>query len=446
MCSGAAQFERGFNKAAPSILFLDLNSAFASIEQQHRPELRGLPIAVCPAVSRASVVISSSREARALGIKTGMRVYEAMPLCPDLTLVEAHPDRYLETSHQLLQLLDSYSPLVLPLSIDEAAVDLAGTTALRRDLCDLGREVKQRLRDEVGDWLTCSIGFSTNVFLAKQAAELEKPDGLQIIDHTNIEQVFGRLQLTDLTGISAGNAARLRRAGLTTPLHFLRASQQTLRRQAFGSVVGDVWYLQLHGWETMSFDEAARKTIGHSHVLAKPAATPDEVRALMLRLCDRLGRRLRGESLVAGRVELQVRTTDGHRSHKHRRQERVVATKDIYDLCLHLWEQMDEQRPIRFMGITLAELSPAEVDQLNLFESRALPTSERVSAAIDQLRDRFGEGAVKPARLLHRDDLAPERIAFGRSSSPQVTRWSASGAAPRPGSGRRRGSSRGGMT
>src|SRR5215467_4370399 len=219
-----------------------------------------------------------------------MRLYEALQICPDLTVLEPDAARYRVVSERLLRLLDSYSPRVLPLSIDEAAVDLAGTPSLRRDLLEVGREVKRRLRDEVGDWLTCSVGFSTNIFLAKQAAELEKPDGLQLIDHRNLEQVFSRLQLTDLTGISEANAARMRRAGIITPLHLLRASRHALRRQAFGSVVGDVWYLRLRGFETESFQPPMRKSISHSHVLAQPIVDPDEVCALMLRFCDRLGR------------------------------------------------------------------------------------------------------------------------------------------------------------
>src|SRR5215467_15514014 len=236
-----------------------------------------------------------------------MRLYEALQICPDLTVLEPDAARYRVVSERLLRLLDSYSPRVLPLSIDEAAVDLAGTPSLRRDLLDVGREIKRRLRDEVGDWLTCSIGFSTNISLAKQAAELEKPDGLQVIDHRNLDQVFSRLQLTDLTGISEANAARMRRAGIVTPVHLLRASQHTLRRQVFGSIVGEAWYLRLRGHETESFGEAARKSISHSHVLPRPVSDPEEVRALMLRFCDRLGRRLRKEGMVAGRMAVQVR-------------------------------------------------------------------------------------------------------------------------------------------
>ena len=422
MRSWAEGDRRDFNRAAPSVLFLDLNSAFASIEQQCRPELRGKPVAVCPGTVRASAVISASREARALGVKTGMRVYDALPLCPELVLVEPDAGKYVEISRQVLHLLDSYSPCVLPLSIDEAAVDLMGTASLRRDLRDVGLEVKRRLREEVGDWLTCSIGFSTNVFLAKQAAEFEKPDGLQIIDHRNLEEIFSRLELTDLTGISEANATRMRRAGLLTPLHLLRASQHTLRRQAFGSVVGDVWYLRLRGFETESFEPPVRKSISHSHVLAQPITDPDEVSALMLRFCDRLGRRLRQEALVAGRVELQLRTDTGETRHQHQRRERLAATRDIYAVVRDLWHGLAERRPLRFMSVALSELSSASVSQLDLFESAERP-SERVSQLQDQLRDRFGEQAVISARLLNRSDLAPERIAFGKLPSIIAKRW-----------------------
>jgi DNA polymerase-4 len=403
----------GYNPARPSVLFLDLNSAFASIEQQYRPELRGRPVAVCPGASRASTVISASREARALGVRTIMKLHEALRICPDLTVLEPDASRYRVVSERLLRLLDSYSPRVLPLSIDEAAVDLAGTPSLRRDLLDVGREVKRRLRDEVGDWLTCSVGLSTNIFLAKQAAELEKPDGLQLIDHRNLEQVFSRLQLTDLTGISEANAARMRRAGIITPLHLLRASRHALRRQVFGSIVGEAWYLRLRGYETESFDEAARKSMSHSHVLPRPVSDPEEVGALMLRFCDRLGRRLRQEGLVAGRMDVSVRTDDGVSRHQHRRQERLSATDDLYALARELWERIGERRPIRSMAIALSDLSPAAVSQLDLFQT-AQPRSERVSALQDQLRDRFGERSVVSARLLNRGDLAPDRIAFGK--------------------------------
>ena len=403
----------GHNTAQPTVLFLDLNSAFASIEQQYRPELRGRPVAVCPGAVRASTVISASREARAIGVRTLMRVYEALPICPDLVVLEPDAARYRVVSEKLLRLLDSYSPRVLPLSIDEAAVDLAGTPSLRRDLRELGLEIKRRLREEVGDWLTCSIGFSTNIFLAKQAAELEKPDGLQVIDHRNVEDVFSRLQLTDLTGISDANATRMRRAGIITPLHLLHASQHTLRRQVFGSIVGEAWHLRLRGYETDSFEPAARKSIGHSHVLPRPVSDPEEVRALMLRFCDRLGRRLRQEGLVAGRVEVQVRLDSGESRHQHRRQERLVATQDIYAVTRELWDRMAEQRPIRSMAVTLTELSTATVSQLDLFAAGAT-RSERVSALQDQLRDRFGERAAVSARLLNRGDLAPDRIAFGK--------------------------------
>lgn len=406
----------GLNTAEPTVLFLDLNSAFASIEQQYRPELRGLPVVVCPGGSRASAVISASREARAVGVRTLMRVYEALPLCPDLVIVEPSPDIYWEVSRRLLVLLDSYSPRVQPLSIDEAAVDLAGTPSLRRDPRALSDEIKRRLRDEVGDWLTCSIGLSTNVFLAKQAAELHKPDGFEIITHRNLAQVLSRLQLTDLTGISEGNARRLRRAGIATPLQFLYASQHQLRRQAFSSIVGEAWYLRIRGFETGGFGEPARRSVSHSHVLGQVTADDAEIRALILRFCDRLGRRLRQQGLAAARTELAVRTGTGETRRAYRHHARTTATQDLYGVALALWESLAERRPLRFVSVALTELSDAAIDQLDLFadgEDRA----ERVSALLDDLRDRFGEKAVVLGSLLHRPGLAPDSVAFGRLPS-----------------------------
>jgi len=404
----------GLNTATPSVLFLDLNSAFASIEQLYRPELRGRPVAVCPGAARASAVISASREARALGVRTLMRVFEAVSVCPDLAVVEPDPEKYREVSRLLLILLDSYSPRVVPLSIDEAAVDLAGTPSLSRDLRELGLEIKRRLREEVGDWLTCSIGFSTNVFLAKLAAELEKPDGLHVIDHRNLVEVLSRLQLTDLSGISEANARRLRTAGIATPLQFLHPSQHTLRRQAFRSIVGEVWYRRLRGFETESFDvQAASKSASHSHVLPRATSDSEEILALLLRFCDRLGRRLRQDELMARRTEVRVRTKEGEERHAHRRHEPTFATQDLYDVARQLWERMQERRPLRFVAVSLTELSPASVTQLDLF-AEGEQRSDRTSALMDELRDRFGERAVVQASLLNRSHLAPDRIAFGK--------------------------------
>ena len=400
------------NPAPANTMHLDLNSAFASIEQQNRPSWRGRPLAVAPYAHRSSVIISASREARALGIKTGMRVYEAMPLLPELLVVEAHPQEYRAVSAALMELLRDYSPDVLPLSIDEAVVDLLFTPSMDRSRSDLGQEIKARLRSEVGDWLTCSIGFAPNSFLAKLAAGLTKPDGLEVVDASNLVAVFARLELTDLTGIAAANATKLRANGIWTPLDFLAASQQTLRHQVFGSIVGEAWYLRLRGYE-VDFHTHATKSVSHSHVLATPTKDPDELNALVLRLSDKLGRRLRRMDLAAGKLELVLRTDAGVTSHTFSHHARLVASSDIARAASTLLARLSVREPVRFLALNLTRLSTSSTIQLDFF-TETEPKSERIAALIDQLRDRFGEDTLIPASLLGRQDLAPDRIAFGR--------------------------------
>src|SRR4030088_1239030 len=226
-----ARDELGLNTAPPTTLVVDLNCAFASIEQQHDPSLRGRPLAIAAYATNAATIVSSSREARDLGIKTGMRVFEARAIFPQVVVMEPNPPRYRAVSDQLVEIMERHSPDVLRMSIDEASVNLAGTPDLvRLGPEGVGRAVKKALRDEVGECITCSVGISTSIWMAKQASNLNKRDGLERIAHTNLVSVFGRLELTDLSGIAEASARRLRLAGIHTPLDFLRATPEQLLR------------------------------------------------------------------------------------------------------------------------------------------------------------------------------------------------------------------------
>jgi DNA polymerase-4 len=335
-----------------------------------------------------------------------------MPKLPELLVVEAHPQEYRAVSSALMALLNNYSPDVIPLSIDEAVVDLAFTPSMTRDRTDLGAEIKARLRSEVGDWLTCSIGFAPNSFLAKIAAGLTKPDGLEVIDSTNLVEVFSRIALTDLTGIAQATAAKLRANSIWTPLDFLAASQQTLRHQVFGSIVGEAWYLRLRGYE-IDFHTHATKSISHSHVLPTPTQEPDELAALVVRLSDKLGRRLRKLDLAATKLELVLRTEGGVSHHTYSHHPRLYASSDIAVAARVLLARLAPSEPVRFLALNLTRLSSASTTQLDFFTPDQ-PRSERVATLIDQLRDRFGEDVIIPARLLDHKNLAPDRIAFGR--------------------------------
>src|SRR5256886_15866871 len=211
----AEAIELGLNTADPATLVIDLNCAFASIEQQHEPELRGRVLAIAAYATDAATIVSSSREARDLGIKTGMRVFEAKAIFPGVLVREPNPPLYREVSDKLIEIMERHSPDVLRMSIDEASTNLAGTPGLKRLGPEgVGLAIKGAIREEIGEWVTASIGVATSIWMAKQASNLDKRDGMQRIDHTNLVSVFERLQLTDLSGIADSTARRLARGGI----------------------------------------------------------------------------------------------------------------------------------------------------------------------------------------------------------------------------------------
>ncbi len=417
--------ELGLNPAPPMTLVVDLNCAFASIEQQHDPGLRGRPLAVAAYAVGAATIVSSSREARDLGIRTGMRVFEAQAICPRIVVVEPNPPLYRAASDQLIEILESHSPEVLRMSIDEASMNLAGTPGLRKLGPEgVGRAVKSALRERLGECVTCSVGISTSIWMAKQASNLDKRDGLQRIDHTNLAQVLGRLQLTDLSGIAAATAARLGRAGIASPLQFLHAGVEQLERAGMRAQVADGWRRRLRGFEVAGFESAARKSYSHSHVLARATGSLPELEELLMRLSDMVGRRLRAGGRRSSVVSVGIAyRPDIARFSRQSRLSTPIATGDeIYRAARNLLAARDPARQVGTLGVGLSGLSDVDAGQLDLFGDPAQPRAQRLEAAMDAIRDRFGEDALQRSRLLGRARVVRDRIAFGNTGHPDDRR------------------------
>lgn len=413
--------EPGLNTADPATLVIDLNCAFASIEQQRDPALRGRALAIAAYATGAATIVSSSREARDLGIRTGMRVFEARAICPGIVVREPTPPLYRSVSDQLLEILERHGPDVLRMSIDEASLNLAGTPDLvRLGPEGVGRAVKEALRQEVGECVTCSVGVSTSIWMAKQASNLDKRDGLRRIDHSNLVSVFDGLELTDLSGIAEATAGRLRRAGIGTPLAFLRASTDQLGRAGMQAAVGNAWLRRLRGFELGTFAGPARKSYGHSHVLARATSSQAELEELLMRLSDMVGRRLRAAGRRAGVVSVGIvyRPDSGHFSKQTKLSVPIASGDEIYRSALALLDARQRGREVGTLGIGLSGLCDEDTGQLDLFADRAAPRNRRLEAAMDAIRDRFGEDAVQRSRLLGRAPVVRDRIAFGNTGHP----------------------------
>jgi DNA polymerase IV len=418
--------ELGLNTADPTILVIDLNCAFASIEQQHDATLRGRPLAIAAYATDAATIVSSSREARDLGIKTGMKVFEAKAIFKKVVVREPNPPLYRKASDQLIDIMERHSPDVLRMSIDEASLDLAGTPGLKKLGPEgVARAIKAAIRQEIGECVTSSVGISTSIWMAKQASNLDKRDGLQRIDHTNLLAVFARLRLTDLSGIAEATAARLARAGIHTPLDFLHATNARLGHAGMHTEVADGWGRRLRGFEVAGFEHAARKSYSHSHVLARATTSQAELEELLMRLCDMVGRRLRaggrrGRVVSVGAV---YRPEDeGHFSKQTTLAQPISTGDEIYRTALKLLATRDKRRLVGTLGVALSGLSDAGSGQLDLFAEPLHPKHERLEAAVDAIRDRFGEDAMQRSRLLGRAPVVRDRIAFGNTGHPDERR------------------------
>ena len=401
-----------YNPARPMIMHIDLNSCFATVEQQARPLLRGRPVAIVNRRTENTSIITASYEAKAHGVKVGMRFREAQRLVPDLILVETDPAKYRFVYHKLLAIMQRYSSHVTMKSIDEGVIDFTQTTAAiaGRNLVDIGHEMKQNLRDEIGIAMRCNVGIGTNRFMAKMAAGLHKPDGLDVIDADNLRAVMSKLSLTDLTGIASQNQRRLNAVGIETPLQFLDTDSETLHKIVFKSIVGQQWHRRLRGWEVDDVQHDL-KTVGRQYVMEAYGLPRDKVVQRLHHLCESVGAKLRSQKKVARGVYVYAKTYD--HQHWHGRQMAVLpffSDGAIYAQALKLFN--GAPLTVREIGISCYELSDGNYDQLSIFGDE-LARQEAVTGAIDAINGQFGERTIHSASTLGTDEYVKQKIPFG---------------------------------
>jgi DNA polymerase-4 len=391
-------------------MHVDLNSCFATIEQQANPLLRGKPIVVAAYNSPRGCVLAPSIEAKEYGIKTGMTVSDARMLYPNVIVRTPDPPKYRAVHMIFRRIFNTYSPDVSPKSIDEAVINLTDTLCLfNGTIIDIAYDIKRRFRKEIGEWMKCSIGISTNRFLAKLAASLHKPDGLDIIDHNNILDVYKNVTLLDLNGINTRYQARLNAYGIFTPTQFYEASLERLKKQVFRSIVGYYWYLRLRGHEIDAVD-FKRKSFGNTYSLQKQTANPGELARLLMKLCEKTGRRLRRARFSALGVHVSCVYTDSSYWHTGRKSDiPVYTTRDIFLRAVGLLNLSGYTRRVRNLAVTVYDLIPAAGEQLEMFSSPA----HAVSDAMDRINDRWGEFSVTPALMMGMDGTILDRISFG---------------------------------
>lgn len=383
-------------------LYLDLNSYFASVEQQLDPHLRGRPVVVAPVMTDATSAIAASYEAKAHGIRTGTAIWDAKARCRDLVVVPGRHHEYVRFHHRIIAEVNRHVPVTRVCSIDEVACRLMDNENSPATARSLAARIKAGLAANVGPCLTASIGVASNRLLAKMAADMQKPDGLTILTEDVRAARLSALPLADIPGVGRAVERRLAAAGIVTMAQFL-AMTPAQARQAWGSVWGERLRLQLAGVELADLHHD-RKTIGHSHVLGPERRALPAARLVARRLVMKAATRLRRAELCAGWLGLAVAgEMRGTRWKGGMKLRQVMDSVSLVEALDTLWRGMEPafaRRRLLQVGIVLAELSPADAAQADLFGTDAPQCAARdqrrlaLSRALDEVNARFGRDAV----------------------------------------------------
>lgn len=401
------------NDSDPLIMHVDLNSCYAIIEQQANPLIRNKPVGVAAYDSPGGFIIASSYEAKRLGIKL-MRVREARELCPDIIILTPDPEKYFDAHRRFKRVLLKYTSEVTPKSVDEFIIDFKGSRAVTDSvsLIDIGRQIKADIKEALGEYVTVNIGIAPNRFLAKVAAGLDKPDGMDVITARDIHSIYGQLDLLDLPGINHRFKARLNLAGIFTPLDFLEAPMPKLKLEVFRSIFGYYWYLRLRGYE-IDAEKFKVRSFGNDYAVGDKTSDPDKVSRLIMKLCEKTGRRLRGHDYQARGVSLWMSFENGTWWGQSKRTKTTLySTQDIYMNVMRLLRDFSYPARVTHINISVFDVLPATPVQIGLFDDTRLDTRS-LARASDAMNDRYGEFTLIPAKMANMHDVIIKRVPFG---------------------------------
>lgn len=402
-------------------LYVDLNSYFASVEQQLRPELRGRPIGILAVMADTTCCIAASIDAKRFGIRTGTPVWQARKLCRDIVFVQARPATYVAIHHRIIAAVESCTPVGDVLSIDEMACELMGSEREEANAIRLGRQIKQAIYDQVGEVLHSSVGIAPNRFLAKTASNMQKPDGLVVIRQSELPGSLYGLKLGALTGIGRAMEQRLNQLGIHTVEQLCAASKATLRH-AWRGIEGERFYAKLRG-DAMAAVPTQRASVGHSSVLAPELRDPTSALAVLKRLLHKAAMRLRHYGYCAGTLSLHLqymRTGAGHpRWVDQARFSPHADTLRFNPALAELWQRRPpDPGPILKVGITLTGLVEHSQVTRDLFDPE--DPHEPLNTVLDQINQRYGPNTLYFGGAHTSRGAAPMRIAFNHVPELQV--------------------------
>ncbi len=398
-------------------LLVDFNSYFASVEQQVEPRLRGRPLGVVPMLADTTVCIAASVEAKPFGVKTGTKVAEAKRLCPGIEFVIARHEIYIDFHHRAVAAVDKVVPVRAVLSIDEMDCELTGRWREPQRALKIAGDVKAQLRADIGECLRTSIGIGPNTFIAKTASDMMKPDGLVMIQKSELPERLFELEVRALSGIGKQMEKRLAKHGIRTVRDLAARSKDELC-SVWGGVGGEIMYERIRG-EAQHEREADTHSISHSSVLGPDRRNPDDAFAVLNRLTQKAAIRLRKAGYYAGRLVVDLKYLDG--SHWHS-EMRLVDTQDTVTF-LHALDKLWTKRPkdrrtILKVGMAYSDFVSEADHTGSLFASEG--KSKALYATLDKLNARFGRQAVYFASAHKARDRSGLHIAFNHIPDPET--------------------------
>ena len=416
-------------------LHIDLNSFFASVEQQLHPEYRGKPTAVVGTMADTGTIIAASYECKALGVKTLTKVGEARARIPDIIFVNGSHSVYSKYSHDIAAAIERVCPVAHTPSIDEMVCELIGREQEPPRARQIALAIKQVIKDDVGETLRCSIGMAPNRYLAKIASDMQKPDGLIGLLPSQLPRAIGHLELRDLPGIGAKTEERLNKKGIRTMPELLALDRVGMHK-LWDSVWGDRLYHWLRGHATgddgAPIPNETQKSLGHSHVLGPDHRSVEGSWAVAHKLLHKAAMRLRMEHFHAATLAVTIKYsltreqakvqgkvkkhTSGITQTAWGMEARFRPCQDtlsLLEILRQIWSQRpngpEHQKPF-FVGVTLRNLIPESELPKTLFEEPG--HRNELSATMDRLNLKFGHTTVHFAGMLPARDSAPTRIAF----------------------------------
>lgn len=390
-------------------LYVDFNSFFASCEQQENPVLRGRPVAVVPMMADSTSCLAASYEAKAFGVKTGVKVADAKKMCPGIVFVPAKHDIYVRYHHRAIEAIESCVPVHSVCSIDEICCELTGSQKSLEKAQKLCDQIKLTLKEKLGESMTVSIGLGPNVLLSKMAADMKKPNGLTWIERKDLPHKLHSLQLRDIPGVGSKMEYRLKQKGIHTMEQFLSLSEQQMH-SIWGSIVGARYYHLFRG-VTIQLIRGAQKSLGHEHVLPPKERNFKDGYIVLQKLLNKSMIRLRRSHWMAKKMMVAVRYMD---QSKWKQECSFHETQDTGFLIQKMAEAYRQSprdsRPIK-VSVTLYDFIQESQHQLSFFEN---DKKNKFFKAVDAINNRYGRDTVHLASLHEHLSSAPTRIAFSR--------------------------------